>query len=393
MEFFKKKQMPVYAVVDAGGSAIKAAIFEMAAGGGASPAPVPRILEKFVWDLPASYPPVRLVKKIRESVLGMAGKTGRMPQRIMIALGPEVGEYALQTWAVASAGAPMSDVYIREQYERLFSAHADTRRAMIVSPIETLVNDDPWAEDGQVSGRRLRAVKEYPDEVQFRILALYMSLENGALFGDLKNNFLGISVSFVPLVIAEWEAVVREMGQRDAFLIDVGAEATALVSIRTGRIAHTAFVPCGIQRMAVIAAKKYRFSVRNARIMMRNYAQGNLSGEALVAASAAAAEAATEWKLRFVRALDTFYPTGPLSPTVLLMGGGARFPEIRAAVEAPDWLGGFSHTEKPAARVLDGAAFFNGNTLGGHLSGTEDAGIAALIAHCIHKSVHKKLSF
>lgn len=389
MGFFKKNQIPVFAVVDAGGNAIKGVIFEAPVSGGASHAisTPPRIRGKFVWDLPLSCPPARRVKKIKDNVLDMVGKAGLVPQRIVIALGPEVGEYSLQNWTAVSNQSPISAAYIRGEYDRLFREHTEAHRTMVVSPIETLVNDYPWIEGAQPSGRRPQNTAAYHDEIRFRVWVLYLSLENGALFGDLKNNFSGISVSFVPLMIAEHDAITHRTAIRDAFVIDVGEETTAMVSIREGRIAHAAFMPCGIRRMAEIAVKKSSYSPREARMIIRSYGEGHASGAARDIASAAAIGAAAEWKIHFLRALDGFYSTGPLSSAVLLTGGGARFSEIRAAVSERDWIGKFSHAEEPKVQVVSGATFLGGNTLGGYLQGPEDTGIAALMSYCMSKKL------
>lgn len=389
MLFSPKKKTALYGAMDVGADAIKAVIFEPAPEGErgrGSPdtaSGLPRIREKFVWDLPISCSPMRLAKKIRESVFLMTEKAGAVPEKMLVALGPEVGEYALQSWtAPIPADTLLTGAAIRAAHRRFLDDHADARRAMIVAPLETLVNGYPYRGSGEERNVPVVFPSRRGNEIIFRTLALYLSVENGALFADLKKNLAGIATIFIPLVVAEQEAVARGLGMRDAFLVDVGDETTALVSVRDGALAHMAFMPCGIRRMAEIAAKKYRSSLRGARIMMRGYAAGAGRDEAL--AQAAAAEAAAEWKIHFVRALDAFYPIGPLAHTVLLTGGGARFREIRAAVEAPDWLGGFSYAEKPAVQVLDGAAFFNGNTLGGNLRGPEDAGLAALMIYPAH---------
>ncbi|MFY9463037.1 MAG: hypothetical protein WAP52_02535 [Candidatus Sungiibacteriota bacterium] len=380
MEFFKKKQSSLYGVMEVGADAIKAMVFEMA-----TDAALPRVREKFVWDLPVSCSALRLVKKIRESVFVMTEKIKGVPEKILIALGHEFGEYALQSWVFPMGDAPLTRKSIREALRESFYQHADLRRTIISAPVEVLVNRYPirqeyWQENDTLSVSRAA-------EIQFRTLSLFMTVENGAMFAGIKNSLSGIPIEFIPLVIAEKEALVRDQNVRDAFLIDVGAEATALASIREGRLIHVAFMAFGIRRMAEIAAKKYRHPLHEAREMMRHYTDGSIRDEALIQASAAVADATAEWKKIFLQTLDAFYPTGPLSPNVLLSGGGARFPEIRAVVSERDWLGGFSYAEAPSVRVLEGAAFFGGNTLGGNLQGPEDAGLAALMTYSMSKNL------
>lgn len=319
----------------------------------------------------------------------MTEKVKMTPEKVVIALGPEVGEYALQSWMSPGAPAPLTRKNIREAYQRLFEEHADLRRAMIAVPVDVLVNGYSWTNpDAASGGTSTPPPRGSSDEIIFRTMTLSLSVENGALFNSLKNSLAGIPLAFLPLVVAEKEALASALNINNAFFIDVGADTTALLSMRDGRLIHTAFMPMGIRRMAEIAAKKYACPLREARMMIRSYAEGNLSGTARDTASAAAAEAAAEWKIYFVRALDAFYSSGPLAPAVLLTGGGARFPEIRAVAEAPDWLGGFSYAEKPMMRILEGPALFGGTTLGGYLQGPEDTGLAALILYALR---HKPL--
>ncbi len=387
MSFSRKKKAAVYGVMDVGADSIKAVVFETVPEGErgrAASAALPRILEKFVWDLPVSCSPLRLVQKIRESVFAMTEKIRMTPQKVVIALGPEVGEYALQSWMSPAAPAPLTRENIREAYQRLFEEHADLRRAMIAVPVDVLVNGYPWASrEVAPRGASVLAPRGSGDEIVFQTMALSLAVENGALFNGLKNALVGIPIAFLPLVVAEKEALTVALNISNAFFIDVGADATALLSVRGGRLIHTAFMPMGTRRMAEIAEKNYRYSLRDARLAMRHYAEGGIRDGALAHASAAAAAGAAEWKENFLRALDTFYPTGPLSSTVLLAGGGALYPEIRAVATAHDWLGGFSYAEAPSVRVLEGASFFGGNTLGGNLQGPEDVGLAALMVYSL----------
>ena len=89
--------------------------------------------------------------------------------------------------------------------------------------------------------------------------------------------------------------------------------------------------------------------------MLSEYGRGaKLSNSA---AAAALYAATTEWKKAWVSALGEFYTAGPLSERVYICGPGARIPEARAAVQAGDWLGNFSHATIPVFRSLDGESF------------------------------------
>jgi hypothetical protein len=274
---------------------------------------------------------------------------------------------------------------INAGYRSVFEQNADMRRAIITAPVEVLVDGYPWEGPDAAGAGRKRAPGGRRHDVVFRTLSVMFSLDTGALFSDLKSTLSGIPMTLIPLAIAEKEALTRVRDMLDVFVIDVGASATTLISILSGQMAYVAFMPWGTRRLAEILSRAQRRPLRDAQSDVRHYAEGLIRDDTVLAhTSAAVVRGAEEWKRNFVRALDGFYPSGPISPNVLLTGGGARLSEIRAAVEAPDWLGGFSAFRKPVVRVVDGSVFFGGDTLGGHIRGPEDAGLAALAAYSIY---------
>ena len=144
---------------------------------------------------------------------------------------------------------------IRAYYHKLFTENTDLRRAMIAAPVEVLVNGYPIVWKGGSAAEDVLPRKDVA-EIAFRTLALYMPVASGATFAEIKNSLGGMPIEFIPLVVAEKDAVAGALGARDAFVIDVGGDETTLLAIRGGRFAHAAFVPYGVRRFTEALGKK-----------------------------------------------------------------------------------------------------------------------------------------
>ena len=249
MRFLGKKRPRIRGVVDVGSDTIKAILFERSLDGG-----LPRIIEKFVWELPAAISGMRLAQKIRENVFAMVRRMERVPEEILIALGPTVAEYATRTWRIAPEGdgpsrlagraspqggpptegrraSPFEDgriltrADIQRYWRRLTLENSDLRRAMIAAPIGLAVNGYPLIRGENWFSEEILPFSQVR-EIRFRTLALYMTVENGAMFAEIKSSLGGMPVDFLPLVVAENEAIARALGVREALVVDVGGEET-----------------------------------------------------------------------------------------------------------------------------------------------------------------------
>ncbi|OGZ97166.1 MAG: hypothetical protein A2679_00155 [Candidatus Sungbacteria bacterium RIFCSPHIGHO2_01_FULL_54_26] len=395
MGFFHRKKRRVFGVMDVGSDAIKSLLFELpedteSSDGTRRTVALPQPIEKFIWELPEQYSGLRLARKIREGVFRMMQHLQEVPEQIIIAVGPTVAECRVDTWSAVPGlgGSMLTRRDIRAQYHDLFASHNDLRRAVIVAPIEVLVNGYPLTRDAveqtqRTSRRASDAVlpRSRVQEIVFRTLSLHMTVENGATFAEIKNALAGMPIEFIPLAVAYKEAITRGLGIGDALVVDVGGNETTVLSVRNGQFSHVAFMPHGTRRFAERLAKKSDRTFREAQKAMRGHAtalpgqRGNKQAEGVAVAAAA------QWKQSFVSALGSFAAAGPVSDTLLLAGGGAHLAELRSALMAGDWMGGVSHATVPKLRVLDGSAFFGGDTLGGHVAGPENAGLAALTVY------------
>lgn len=428
--FRRAKKQRVFGVVDVGSDTIKALLFAVPRAGSAADVavPLPKLpgasrhdtsgtvshefpafneasnpaagpargtvlpLEKFVWDLPEQYTGVRLARKIREGVFRMVQYLEGVPERIFIAAGPTVAECALRTWRVAPArvgsGKTVMRRDLRAAYHELMLAEADMRRAVIATPVDVMVNG--YSLPVQLPSRGDAVLpRALVRDVAFRTLSLYLPLENGATFGEIRQSLGGMPIEFLPLAVAHTEAVAGRLGMRDALVVDVGGDETSVIAVRGARLAHAAFLPYGARGFAERLRKQAEHSFAGAQKEMRLRAQtGTLGPVADAAAASAAAVAAGRWKELFVSSLESFAASGPLPADLLLAGGGAHFPEVRAALASSDWMGGVSHALSPRLAVMNGALLFGGDTLGGYLTGPEDAGLASL---AVYATMHRPI--
>lgn len=380
MGFLLRHKQDIHVVMDVGSDAIRAFAYEAPVAGA-----LPKPAGKFVWDIPASTSAIRLVRKVQESISALMRALARPPSRITVGLGPEIAECTLQSWDgdVADRGTFLSRDDIRASYRGLFEKNASLRRAIIVAPAELLVNGYPlvWEENWK-SDEALR--RKNIKDVKFMTMALTMPTEAGLLFGEIKNSFGGVAIEYLPLVIAEKEAIVRAFGMRDALIVDVRWHATACIAVKDGRFAGVGFTPFGMRRFVDLLARATGRAHHEAHDMLRRRAQsvGGADVPSVV-------ETAGEWKKFLIRTFDSIaVGAGPLPDQVIVLGPGAELPEIRNVLLAGDWLGAFSHAERPRLRAVDGAAFSGGDTLGGHLAGFEDAGLASLMVYSLyHKPI------
>ena len=367
-------------VMDVGSDTIKAILFEILAENDK-----PRLTQKFVWELPPSYSGVRLMRKIREGVVAMLQKSTRSPDQFLIGVGPATAESILHTWRLPppAGGATLTSRDIRSAWQTAVAEAGEARRATIIAPVGLLVNKYP-IQLRSVSTETEIAPRESIKEIVIRALKLYLPIESGVVLADIQKIAGRTQIEILPLAWIQYRAVTDSLGVGDALLVDVGGAETTIVAVRDGQFAHVEYMPLGVRHFIDAVRRTTGHPFADSRQIVRQYGQGLGDERMRDSIAQALALAAGLWKTRFVRALNSFYTETALPPLVYLSGGGAYLPELRAAVQAADWLGKYSYAEKPMVRILEGNAFFGGDTLGGHLQGPEDAALAALVVHSLH---------
>ena len=100
-----KKRPDVRAVVDVGSHTSKALIFETSRGNVAGSLR-PKIIKKMILRLPLLYKEERVVIKRREFIFAVVRELERVPEKMVVALGPTLMGAVFETWSMP---VPFSD--------------------------------------------------------------------------------------------------------------------------------------------------------------------------------------------------------------------------------------------------------------------------------------------
>ena len=318
-------------VIDVGTDSIKA----LAAERSAYDAP-PRALKKFVLSLTSRpHSPERVAAKLHELLFVIIKELAHIPYKVVVGIGPDFTDCKFQTWESLRGGSGRgSPKEIRRQFEILQVRYSDPERPSMHFPLELLINGYP------VASRPFHADKVVG--LEFRTFSATLPSEIHKKFLHLAQSFGGIPMEFVPLAVAQTHAARDALGLQNTFIIDIGGDVTSLLLIQDGTLTHVNSFPHGAN-----AIKEH-------------------------------------WQQEFIKTLPSFYQVGPLPPLVLLTGGGAHILQLSQFLRTDQWLQSYSWTATPEIRHLEGQGIFGGNTLGGFINGSEEAGLASLLYHALY---------
>lgn len=326
-----KSKRRYLAVIDIGTDSIKA----LAAERGRGDAP-PRVLKKFALSLTVgSRSPRRVAAKLHELLFVIIKELARVPEKVVIGIGPDFTDCTFQTWeSLRDRTGRVSTKEIRRQFEILQARYSDPDHPSMHFLLELLVNGYP------VATRSFHADKAMG--LAFRTFSAALPPEIHEKFLHLAQSFGGIPMKFVPLAVAQMHAARDALGLQNIFIIDISGDVTSLLLIREGALIHVDSFPHGANAIA------------------------------------------EHWQQEFIKTLPSFYHAGPIPPLVLLTGGGAHIPQLTQFLRTEQWLRTYSWTAIPEIRRLEGQSIFGGNTLGGFISGSEEAGLASLLYHALY---------
>lgn len=388
---FSAKKPPLRMAVDVGSHAIKALLFEAARtseGGEKSaerfsvesgqPLATPKVVKKLFFKLPVSDNQARIVAGLQKFLFATVKELERIPEKIVIAIGPNLADETLSLWTIRpqGLGRKISRRKLGVYFQNLFEANRDSQLASLVYPVGLSVNG--YAATPEIIERTSAA------EIGFKTLTLSFPETVGAGLTRIKQSFGGLPIEFIPLAAALKEAIIFSLGLEDAFLVDVGGEETTLILLKSGEVLQIISFAPGAHHFLRGLAKISGLSLEEAESKKRQYIQGLASEKVRSQLQEFFRQESEVWKKEFLAKLDYFYHLGPLPPKILLFGGGARLSEIAAVLRGTDWLGNFSYTDAPEVKILDASNFFQGSSLGGFLQGPEDAGLASLIINSFH---------
>lgn len=375
------KRPEVYAAVDMGSHAIKGAVFEVP-----EPGKSPRVIKKIISKFPQSLRQEKSGHRLHEFLSSLVKSPERVPSKIIIAIGPNAGEYMLTSWRAAKPQiASVGD--LRKQFQNLFEVNRNPERSLVAYPLELAVNGYPV-------GRALAGIsaggKDWykylsgAEEVAFRTVLIYLSDKVGADLQETKESLGGMPIEFVPRLAVYKEAVVKALKLPDLFLVEVGGEETTLALIKNKELVHFRSFPLGSRHFFRSIGRQFNISFEAAEDLKRQYGQGLLGEPQRSRLADFMLKEVKEWEKLFREELKTFYPVGPIPSEVALTGEGAEMPEIAAIVKSSDWFGELSYVETPKIRVLAAENVFAGDTLGGSLRESQEFALASLIFYSLH---------
>lgn len=403
---FSGKKPPLHAVIDVGSHSIKSVIFEAPAEKKSpqtplkNTGPMPRVLKKMVAILPWSSPQpdvagaamsdeerkyafLRIAARLREIVFTMVRKLERVPEQIIIAVGPNWAQYELAELRVPLPKGKKT--ILRRNLTRLFAEALKARKDNeneINHPLSLTINGYPFP----LRGSDEENLPIWGDIV-FKVLRLSLSEERARLLFQLRQSLGGMPIKFLPLAASYGEALTGFSERKNIFAVDAGGEYTTLLFFREGELVRAEAFPLGARYFIRGIAKIASISVQEAEDEKRRYVQGLMPVEKKIKIQEFLAEESKLWEEKFLDALASFYAAGPLPPDVLLFGGGAHLPEISAILKKSAWLSNLSYATEPRVRIIEAPAIFDGNSFGGAIRGPEEVGLASLMKYAINKNV------
>lgn len=380
MGFFSSKGEHVHVAMDVGSDSIKTVIFQYPSSGSA-----PVGIKKIITPLKPDYNAHRIVTLLHEVIFSIVKDTEKAPEHILIGLGSTLVESSLQVWngGADNMRKSFASTDVRNHFRTLFDTHRDPARACLGHPLEIMANGYPVSME-ELSRQSRMTIRE----LGFTTLLICFENSIGPAVAQLRGMFGGISIEFVPLLVAYKEAITRGLGLSDVFIIDVGGDCTLLMSVRGSRLVHFVFFPVGAHHFDHHLARSRDIPVHEARELKRQYAQGVVSAGEHEDITHILDQQSNEWKSRLIDELDSFYHAGSLPSDIVLTGGGSYIPQIRAGLWSADVRKNFLFAPSPRIRIVDGASFFGGSTMNGLFNGPEDAGLAGIMYYAMY---HKPL--
>lgn len=367
---------------------VKIIVFERPQGNG-----YPHILKKLVQNVPSGTSSFRLIEKVRELLFGITKELGKVPEKIVIALGPGIAEFSFAEWRIAPSpgGKMVFRKEVDEYFHRLFlEYHEHLSGALFAYPVGFSVNgyqkEYLFAPSGR--GNKMVLRRSLVREFSFQTVLMNLPPDMGVAFADMKRSLGGMPVEFIPLSAAHAEAIKKIENFQNVCWVDVGGSETIIGFLRAGFPLFMASFPMGAEHFVEAIARMLNVSLEEARDIKRQYVQGIAEERIRGRLQEVLRENTGIWRQMFLTELDGLYHLGPLSPEVLLFGGGAYVPEIGSVLRSSDWLHNFSYTDIAKIKVLSGHSFFDGDSLGGFLQGPEDVGVASLM---IYSMVHEPI--
>ena len=367
--------------IDVSGHAIRGLVFQVLEGG------IPKIVRKMKFKSPEEIPAEKIGEKLHEFVFELIKSLERVPEKITIGVGPELGSQEILTWKLEKTeGFRLATVkHLEPYFFNLFEQYGTAHHGAIAYPLEVLANGyslENFFRSTSSKPISFRDLTKNVHELEFRTLCLHFAESTGASLFEMKRSLGGMPVEFVPRVAAYESAITKGIGIQDVFSISIGWEETSLFLIHGGVLVSLVSFPMGERHCVRSLAENLSISTVEAEDLKRQ--EGEIGVESGTKVSEVIAPEMEKWKSLFLSSLNSFFIYGPVPPKVFLFGVGSHFPQFSEFLKTAEWMKEISYASSPELISLGAEAFFGGNTFSGALRGQDDLILASLVFYSIH---------
>lgn len=380
MGFFGKKDHHIRVAIDVSPHAIRGLVF------------VPereslKVVRKMIFKAPEKIPVEKIGGKLHEFVFELIKSLERVPEKITLGVGPELGSHEMLSWKLEKPEGfrLASPKHLEPYFASLFEQYGASHHGALAYPLEVLANGyslDKFFHGAEPRSVPFRDLTKHVVELEFRTLCLRFAENTGMSLFEMKKSLGGMPVELVPQVAAYESAITRGLGVKDAFLVSIGWEETMLLLVRNGVLAVLTSFPVGERHCVRGIAKKLAISTAEAEDLKRQ--EGELGVQSGTKVSEAMGPELEEWKKHFLECLGNFYTSGPLPAKVYVVGTGAHFPQFSEFLKTGEWIKDLSYVSVPEVQALEAQTLFAGNTFNGSLRGPEDFTLASLVFCSLH---------
>lgn len=341
----------------------------------------PLNVKKITIKLSQSRQGIRIVNALHELLFVLLKEKGSVPEKVVIGINAHMANVVIQDCIIDATNIRKSFTlaHIRRSFQETFNEYCKSNQAFFGYPIRLHVNGYPM-DMYTLSQQDPSLIKE----ITLRTMLLRFPDDIGPPLDELKKMFGGLSIEFLPQQANYAEILAQTQKIKDGILIDVGGRTSTLMFIYEGALVQLCSFPIGAEHFTHRITQKNKKKIIEAEDLTRQYAKGIISKDEQTALSHLFSEEAKEWKKAFLEHLEVFYPIGPLPQDFYLFGGGSYMPEVRSALWSPDLTKTFSRHHSLSVHIVQASSIFNGDSLGGVLTGPEDVGLATLMYYSLY---------
>ena len=160
-----------------------------------------------------------------------------------------------------------------------------------------------------------------------------------------------MSIAAEPYAVAS-SVEVEDMLDFSAIFIDIGGGTTDIAVVRNGGLEGTKMFALGGRAFTRHLSQDFRISFEEAEKLKLDYSLGNLDEESAQRVSAFFQDDCEVWLGGVQISLMEFAETDILPSKIFLCGGGSALPDIKAALNSPEWIKSLPFSKPPQVGYL-----------------------------------------